>query len=146
MSAKLRAIPAPVRAVLLVGVLLASIFSAAQIAQAVVTDQVRRDTPIVLDGEVWSVEEVGNTIVVGGNFTQVQTSRGGPIVNQAAIFAYDRDSGVFLEDFRPTIFRSVEIPSELPEVLDIEATPDGTGVYIAGRFDGIADSLSLIHI
>ena len=140
MSAKLRAIPAPVRAVLLVGVLLASIFSAAQIAQAVVTDQVRRDTPIVLDGEVWSVEEVGNTIVVGGNFTQVQTSRGGPIVNQAAIFAYDRDSGVFLEDFRPTIFRSVEIPSELPEVLDIEATPDGTGVYIAGRFDGIADS------
>ena len=105
------------------------------ILQAIVTEDPRRDLPIVLDGEVWAVEQVGNAIVVGGNFTQVQTERNGPVVNQAAIFAYDIDSGRFLEDFRP-VLRS---DSGLVEVRDIEPAPNGTDLYISGRFTSIDD-------
>ena len=132
----LRGLPAHTRAFIILAVMAVAIFSLIRAASAVVTDQVRRDTPIALDGEVWSVEEVGNTIVVAGNFTQVQTTRGGPIVDQAAIFAYDRDSGQFIENFRPTIIRN----GGLAEIRDLEAAPDGSGVYVAGRFNAIADS------
>ena len=105
------------------------------VAGALVPETVRRDLPIVLDGEVWDVVQVGNTIVVGGNFTQVQTTRDGPIVDQAAIFAYDADTGRFLEDFRPTLISF----NNIAEVRDIEATADGAGVYIGGRFNAIDD-------
>ena len=111
----------------------AAIFPA--VASAIVTDQPRIDVPIALDGEVWSVEQVGNFVVVGGNFTQVQVSRDGPIVDQAALFAYDLDTGVFVDSFRPEIGRI----DGVPEIRDIQSTPDGSGLYIGGAFNTVAD-------
>lgn len=113
----------------------AVVFAYPQIVGAIVTEEVRRDVPIALDGQVWAVEQVGSAVVVGGNFTQVQVERGGAIVNQAGIFAYDLDSGRFLEDFRPII------SSGGGDIIvrDIEPTPDGESLYIGGRFTTIDD-------
>ncbi len=105
------------------------------IAQAIVPETPRRDLPIALDGEVWDVEKVGNTIVVAGNFTQVRTSLNGPVIDQAAIFAYDEDSGRFIDTFRPTIIGGARIA----EIRDLEAADDGRSVYIGGRFTAIDD-------
>ena len=107
-------------------------------AEAIVTEEVRTDTPIALDGEVWDVEQVGNAVVVAGNFTRVQTSRNGPIVDQAGIFAYDLDSGQFLDHFRPVLANRPG--SEKPvEIKDLEAAEDGRSVYLGGRFVSIDD-------
>ncbi len=117
------------------GIVALAILIPTAIAEAIVPEQPRRDLPIVLDGEVWDVERVGNTIVVAGNFTRVQTSRNGPIVNQAAIYAYDEDSGLFVEDFRPRLISN----NSLAEVRDLEAAPDGRSVFLGGRFTAIDD-------
>lgn len=107
-----------------------------QIANAIVTEEVRLDIPIALDGEVWAVEQVGNSVVVGGNFTQVQTERDGPIVDQAGIFAYDLDSGRFIESFRPILATANDA---VVEVRDIVPAPDGRSIYIGGRFTTVDD-------
>lgn len=131
-----RGMSAPARSALLLMFLAASVVFAAQAASAAVDENdIRRDLPIAVDGEVWAVEQVGNSIVVGGNFTQVQTSRNGPVVDQAAIYAYDIDTGEFNADFRPLLVRN----NGLPEVRDILPTEDGTGLYIGGRFNAIDD-------
>ncbi len=127
--------PAATRSTALVAFLFTLLFISQQVAGAVVTEEVRLDLPLALDGEVWAVEQVGNAVVVGGNFTQVQVSRDGPIVDQAAIYAYDIDSGRFLEDFRP-VFSSAD---GVVEVRDLEASLDGQSVYVGGKFTGIDD-------
>ena len=102
---------------------------------AIVPEQPRLDTPIVLDGEVWTTEQVGNAIVVGGNFTQIQTERDGPVIDQAGIFAYDLDSGILLEDFLPTLIST----NGVVDIRDLEPAADGRSVYIGGRFNSIDD-------
>ena len=107
----------------------------AAIAQAIVPEQPRRDTPIVLDGEVWDVEQIGQQVVVAGNFTQVQITRGGATVTQPGLFSYDANTGEFNADFRPIIRNN----GGDPEVLDLEAAADGRSVYLGGRFTTIDD-------
>ncbi len=139
MTMKLRTMPIAANvallATLMVTVALGLMLAYQQIAGAIVTEEPRRDLPIALDGQVWAVEQVGDFVVVGGNFTRVQVSRGGPIVNQAAIYAYHIDSGTFLDTFRPTLNRN----NGLPVVRAIQPTRDGTGLYIAGTFGSIDD-------
>ena len=124
------------RVVVLLAAVTLVLIATQQIAQAIVTDQVRRDIPIALDGEVWAVEQVGNSVVVGGNFTQVQTERNGPIVTQAGLFAYDLDSGRFIESFRPILTAA---NGNTVEIRDIEPAADGRSFYIGGRFASIDD-------
>lgn len=124
-----------VRSLLILSLILGVVLTFQTVAGAIVTETPRRDLPIALDGAVWAVEQVGDTIVVGGTFTRVQTSRDGPVVIQPGIYAYDMDSGQFLEDFRPII----TTPRGLVEVRDIEATGDGDSFFIGGRFTAIDD-------
>ena len=134
-----RVIPGVPRKVLIVlGILLAVVAIPAAIAFALVPEDARRDTPIVLDGQVLTVDQVGQTIIVGGDFTQVQTTRNGPIVNQAGLFAYDADTGAFNEDFRPVLTNSGASPVA---VNDIEPDPDGRHIYIGGNFLRIDDGV-----
>ncbi len=123
------------RVLIVLSLMAAVVVAFPSILQAIVTETPRRDTPIVLDGQVWAVEQVGNNVVVGGNFTQVQTSRGGPIVNQRGIFAYDINSGQFIEGFRPTLGSQ----SGTVDVRDIVPAPDGNRFYIGGRFTTVND-------
>ena len=123
------------RVAIVIAVLAGALLAFPQVASAIVTEEVRNDLPIALDGEVWAVEQVGNFVFVGGNFTQVQVSRDGPIVDQATLFAYDIDTGVFVDSFRPEFGRA----DGVPEVRAIQPAPDGSGLYVGGNFGTIND-------
>ena len=123
------------RVAIVLSILTGLVVTGAVVAGALVPQQPRLDTPIVLNGEVWAVEQVGNAIVVGGNFTQIQTTRNGPVINQAGLFAYDMDSGILLDHFLPTL----SVNNGTPEIKALEPAADGRSVYIGGKFTAIDD-------
>lgn len=97
----------------------------AEIDQGVVVpDVARRDLPAVLDGQVRAHAQVGDRIFVGGDFQQVELPDG-TVLDQAHIFAYDINTGVFDPNFRPILNNSVN---------SLETSADGTGLYVGGRF------------
>ncbi|MEZ5281241.1 MAG: Ig-like domain-containing protein [Acidimicrobiales bacterium] len=100
----------------------------ASAAPGLVPEQVRTDLPVVVDGTVTDIEQVGNRIVVAGTFTQVQPQAGGATVDQRYLFAYDIDTGQFDEGFRPQFDKDIE---------QIAPAPDGSGIYVVGRFSTI---------
>ena len=115
--------------------LMLSVIAATAItASALVPETPRRDTPIPLDGEVWAVEKIGDYIVVGGNFTQIEVERNGAIVNQAGIFAYHAETGEYNFDFAPTLL------GNNVEVRAIESAGEGLNdFFIGGAFTQIDD-------
>jgi len=91
----------------------------------------RTDLPIVLDGEVLASAQFGDKVVVGGNFTQIRL-QDNSVVNRQFLFAYDINTGAYLSSFDPVIDREVEA---------LETADDGSGLFIAGKFntvDGIS--------
>ena len=88
----------------------------------------RRNLPRVLDGSVMDGARVGNVIVVGGDFTQVQKPNG-EIFDVTGTFAYHIDTGALIEAFTPTLLHT----SGASEVLAVEpAGPDS--VLLSGKF------------
>ena len=85
----------------------------------------RRNVPVVLDGEVRAHAQIGDRIFVGGEFQQVQRPDGSTI-DQPYIFAYDINTGLLDENFRPVVNNGVWA---------LEVNPGGDALY-----------LSLIHI
>lgn len=87
-------------------------------------------TPNFLDGEVQSIWQVGNRVIVGGSFTQVSnaTSNGGQVYNRSYIAAFDATTGVVDTNFNPVLSGLVNV---------IIPTGDGTSVYIGGDFNTI---------
>ncbi len=95
-------------------------------AEAIVPpNNVRIDAPVVLDGRVLAVTQIGSRIVVGGEFTQVEDRATGAIIDQPNLFAYDVDTGLFDANFRPVVDGAV---------LDILNDPNGTHIYFSGKF------------
>lgn len=92
----------------------------------------RRDLPKALDGTAFDAARVGDWIVVGGDFLQVEL-QDGTIVNQAGVYAYNIDTGAFNHGFRPAISRN----SSNPVVLAVEPAENGTHVFIGGKFASI---------
>lgn len=120
-----------------------------QTAQAttagLVTEMPRTDLPVVLDGVVYDSAQVGDFVVVGGSFSQVQL-RDGSIVDVSSIYAYDINTGRFVDNFVPQLAR---FSGAHPEVFAVEAAGPNT-VYFGGRF-GTVDghphsSLSLVNV
>ncbi len=87
-------------------------------------EQPRRDVPVVLDGTVWAHTQIGDRIFVGGDFQQVERPDGS-VITQPYIFAYDIDTGVLDENFRPVLNNAV---------FDLQTNPAGDAVYASGRF------------
>jgi hypothetical protein len=80
-------------------------------------------TPHVLNGTVWAVTVVGDTVVVGGSFTKVSNSAGNQTYNRRNIFAYGLNDGV-VRPFAPVVDGAV-----------YALTPGTTStVYIGGSF------------
>ncbi len=90
----------------------------------VVPEAPRRDVPVVLDGTVFAHAQIGDRIFVGGDFQQVQRPDGS-IITQPHIFAYDIDTGVLDENFRPVLNNAV---------FDLQVNPAKDAVYASGRF------------
>jgi hypothetical protein len=106
--------------------------SAVNANQSVVVSQTPVSwTPNILGGLVRAEVQVGNEMVVGGTFTQVKDP-GGPTLTRNEIFAFDATTGQIDPNFAPDI--------EGGEVSTIEASADGTAVFVGGMFQTVNGS------
>jgi hypothetical protein len=92
------------------------------------------NTPHVLDGIVNAFAVVGDTVVVGGQFSAVSEARGTEEIPRANIFAFDLTSGRVLRDFAPDLTGAVNA---------LAAGPDGT-VFVGGSF--VASERGLVRL
>ncbi|MET0416595.1 MAG: delta-60 repeat domain-containing protein [Actinoplanes sp.] len=60
-------------------------------------------TPHARNGEVRAFAEVGNTIYVGGTFTQLRTGVNAAWIDRPYLFAYDRTTGALSSSFLPVL-------------------------------------------
>lgn len=74
---------------------------------------------------VRAIAQVGNTMIVGGNFTEVRQQPGAPAIARSNIYAFDATTGAIRPNFAPNVNG---------EVSTIVPAPDGQSVYIGGAF------------
>ncbi|WP_184080887.1 delta-60 repeat domain-containing protein [Nocardiopsis mwathae] len=84
-------------------------------------------TPHVLDGSVKTIAQVGDVVVVGGDFTRVTDPRRQRTHTRENIFAFDYGTGRIRPDFAPRVKGTVR---------SLAAGPGDT-VYVGGSFTGI---------
>ena len=87
----------------------------------------RTDTPFISNGEITDIEYSGNRAYVVGTFTQVRSATGAD-VSQPRLAAFDMTTGQLDMGFRPTFDGAV---------VEVEASPDGTGLYAVGAFNTV---------
>jgi large repetitive protein len=94
-------------------------------------DSPRTNLPLISSGEIWDIEVVGNQVYVAGGFTSLrnQTATNTTTVNQAYLAAYDLSTGLISTQFRP-VFGEGTVDA-------VEASPDGTKLYVAGTFNTV---------
>ena len=97
------------------------------------TETPRRDLPTVLDGTVFDTTQVGDFIVVAGDFTQIETVDG-RVLDTSGVYSYNIDTGALNETFLPTLTRS----SDRPIVVSAVAPGGSDSVFIGGQFN-VAD-------
>ena len=67
----------------------------------IVSDEPGKNAPNILDGTVYSIAKVGNTIVVGGQFTQAQNYNTSTTLTRRNLLAFDATTGKISHDLRP---------------------------------------------
>lgn len=82
-------------------------------------------TPHVLDGDVLAIAVIGDTVVLGGNFSKVEAASGGPVLTRNRILAFNRTTGVIDTAFAPVLDATVRT---------LAPGPDGQSVYVGGQF------------
>lgn len=84
------------------------------------------NTPGVVDGRVEAIAVDGDTVFVGGTFTQIQEPLSDEIIDQPYLFAYSKSTGNIIREFDPVLNNVV---------LALETTGEGTGVFAGGVFN-----------
>ncbi|MEZ5228697.1 MAG: hypothetical protein R2710_19140 [Acidimicrobiales bacterium] len=79
-----------------------------------------------IDAEVFATEQIGNIVYMGGRFTSA--TNGNVTEPQVAIAAFDASTGDFLTSWRPTLDGAVYA---------LEASPDGTRLFVGGDFETV---------
>ncbi|MCP3976660.1 MAG: LamG domain-containing protein [bacterium] len=90
--------------------------------------------------EVMAIEQIGNTIYVGGQFLEVVHKRNEPHHDQPFLAAFDATTGDWIDWWRPDLNGSVYA---------LEASPDGSRLYVGGEFtsiNGIGDTVGLVAL
>jgi PKD repeat protein len=107
----------------------APIVGAANIAQLPTPDPANY-TPNVTSGEVDSIWQVGQKMIIGGTFTTVAnaTSNGGASYNRSRLAAFNATTGVVDTGFAP-VFNG--------PVTTVVPASDGTTVYVGGNFSTV---------
>jgi hypothetical protein len=91
-------------------------------------------TPNVLDGMVTAIVPVGNRIVVGGTFSQVQEAGAAkPVLSRHGLFAFDPASGAVDPGFAPNLDVSAD-PTVNKAVQALAPSPDGRSLFVGGSF------------
>ena len=110
--------------------------ASAAVAQGAVLPAATPDarTPHVLDNKVLDLAEVGNRIVVVGDFTRAQDApaNGSAAWNQRSVLAFDRATGAIDRSFRVQLDGLVNA---------VEPGPDGT-VFLGGTFSTVNGAVS----
>ncbi|MFZ0323750.1 MAG: hypothetical protein WAN48_06420, partial [Actinomycetes bacterium] len=89
----------------------------------------RKNTPRISNGEIWDIAVVGNRVFIAGTFTSLANTTGTTTtINQAGLAAYNFDTGLIDTTFRPTFNGGVNA---------VEASPDGTKLFVAGSFSTV---------
>jgi len=91
------------------------------------------NTPGVVDGRVEAIAVDGDTVFVGGTFTQIHDPLSNEIINQAYLFAYSKSTGNIIRDFDPVLNNTV---------FALETTGEGTGVFAGGKFNELNGELN----
>ena len=84
------------------------------------------NTPGTVDGRVEAIAIDGDTVFVGGTFTQIREPLDGEILDQPYLFAYSKSTGNIIREFDPVLNN---------EVYALETTGDGSGVFAGGLFN-----------
>ena len=124
-------------AIAVVGLPLITVTAPAQAAQpqpnhsTLVPDVPRKDTPRIGNGEIWDIEVVGSRVFIAGSFTSLANTTGAnrTTVSQRYLAAYNINTGLIDTTFRPTFNRGVNA---------VEASPDGTKLFVGGTFSTIS--------
>jgi hypothetical protein len=83
------------------------------------------NSPGVVDGRVEAIAIDGDTVYVGGTFTQVREPLDGEIIDQAYLFAYSKSTGNIIRSFDPVLDNKVHA---------LEVAGDGNSVFAGGVF------------
>lgn len=86
-------------------------------------------TPHVLDGQVNAIAQVGNMIVLGGEFTRVRSATSTTELARTNLVAFNATTGAISSTFQPNA--SGEVTAVIP-------AGDGQSVYVGGSFNTIA--------
>ncbi len=94
-----------------------------------VPDLPRLDTPYVVNGAVWDADLAGGIGVVVGDFTRVrEDGPAGALHEQSYFMAFDYDTGMLRTDLMPQFNGPI---------YEVEASEDGTAVYVGGTFTDV---------
>ncbi len=91
----------------------------------------RTDLPKISNGEIWDIEILGNRVFIAGSFTSIQNQRSNNTTTytRSGIASYNLTTGLVDTAFNPQVTGG--------GVDAVEATPDGTKLYIAGSYNAI---------
>ena len=95
----------------------------------IVSDEPGKNAPNILDGTTYSIAKVGNTIIVGGQFSQAENYNTSTTVTRRNLLAFDATTGKLLTSFAP---------DPLGTVYKVLPAADGQSVYVAGSFQSAA--------
>ncbi|WP_426302602.1 PKD domain-containing protein [Arthrobacter sp. R-11] len=86
-----------------------------------------------INGVAWAQVIIGNTVYVGGNFTEARPSGAAPGtgVARSNLLAYNLTTGELINSFAPTTNG---------EVTALAASPDGSRLYVGGSFTAVNGS------
>ena len=96
-----------------------------------VPDRPRANTPRINDGEIWDIEVIPslNRVFIAGNFTSLaNTISPTTTINQVGLASYNLQTGLIDTNFRPTFNGGVAA---------VEASPDGTKLFVGGSFNTV---------
>ena len=99
--------------------------------KALVPETVRTDLPKISNGEIWDIEVVGSRVFIAGSFTSIRNQRSNNTTSytRTGLASYNLTTGLVDASFRPT-FGGGGVDA-------VEATPDGTRLYVAGNFSTV---------
>src|SRR5699024_6078652 len=74
------------------------------------------------------IEKVGDTVILGGNFSRARSAGGGAELTRNNILTFDSETGQIDSSFAPSINGMVE---------DVAPGPKPGTIYVAGRFSNV---------